>query len=193
MSFYRRLYVSGGTYFFTVVTADRAPIFADCRAVACLGRAMRKVRAKHPFETIASVILPDHLHCLWTLPRGDSDFPRRWQWIKAEFTEQWIADGGGETARSKSQTDRGERGVWQRRFWEHFIRDEDDSERHFDYIHFNPVKHGLVQHPAEWPNSTFARHVRLGAYPAEWGKVEPRPPSRLTHPTGDDRRRQELP
>ena len=179
MSYYRRLYVPGGTYAFTVVTAERAPIFRDPRAVACLVGAMRKVRGKHPFETLALVVLPDHIHCLWSLPRGDSAFPRRWQWIKSEFTERWVADGGVEQARSESQSDRGDRGVWQRRFWEHVIRDEEDLGKHFDDIHFNPVRHGLVRHPSEWPSSTFARHVRLGAYPSEWGAAEPPTPSRM--------------
>ena len=181
MSSYRRFFAPGGTYFFTVVTAGRMPIFGDSRAVVRLGEAMRRVRAKHPFETVALVVLPDHLHCLWTLPRGDAAFSRRWQWIKADFTERWIAAGGGEHARSRSRSrvERGERGIWQRRFWEHLIQEEDDLERHLDYIHFNPVRHGLTRHPAEWPWSTFSRQIRLGTYPPEWGTVEPPAPSRM--------------
>ncbi len=179
MPSYRRFYVPGGTYFFTVVTAGRKPIFGDARAVACLGGALRRVRAKHPFETVGLVVLPDHLHCLWTLPPGDVAFSRRWQWIKTDFTERWLATGGEEHARSRSRVEKGERGIWQRRFWEHHIQDEDDLERHLDYIHFNPVRHGQAHHPAEWRWSTFARHIRLGTYPSEWGTVEPPAPSRM--------------
>ena len=179
MSDYRRFRVPGATYFFTVVTAGRTPIFADAGAVKCLAEVLRRVRAKHPFQTVAMVVLPDHLHCVWTLPHGDDAFSRRWQWIKGEFSERWLAAGGVESPRSRSRNTRGERGVWQRRFWEHVIRDDDDLERHVDYIHFNPVKHGLARHPAEWRWSTFARHLRLGTYPPEWGSAEPRTPSRM--------------
>ena len=173
---YRRLYMPGGTYSFTVATGGRSPIFREPDAVLTLARSMRQIRAKHSFTTVAMIVLPDHLHCIWALPREDSDFSTRWRRIKSVFTTAWVAHVNLSPARSESQASRGERGVWQRRFWEHLIRDENDMERHFDYIHFNAVKHGYVHHPSEWPWSTFARHVRLGAYPPEWGTVEPPAP-----------------
>ncbi|QEH35109.1 Transposase IS200 like protein [Aquisphaera giovannonii] len=176
MSEYRLWHVPGATYFFTVVTQDRAPMFLDPAAVKRLGVVMRTVRSKRPFRTIAAVLLPDHLHCIWSLPRGDSDFSGRWRWIKGAFTEHWLDEGGSETDPSASRVRKGERGIWQRRFWEHRIQDEDDLERHADYIHYNPVKHGLARRPADWPWSSFLRHVRLGQYAADWGRTEPTPP-----------------
>ena len=179
MADYRRWYVPGGTYFFTVVTGGRAPIFHEPAAVTLLARSMRRVRAKHPFSTLALVVLPDHLHVLWSLPRGDADFSVRWMRIKYVFTRLWIASGGRTPSPSSSQASKGERGLWQRRFWEHSIRDETDLEQHFDYIHFNPVRHGHAMHPAEWPWSMFRRHVRLGTYPAHWGESEPPVPAHI--------------
>src|SRR5689334_5724596 len=113
---YRRWYVPGGTYFFTVVTADRLPIFGDPQAADRLGSAMRSTRCEHPFETVAAVLLPDRLHVLWTLPLGDADFATRWRKIKAAFTHEWLKDGGMESGRSPSRLARGERGVWGRRY-----------------------------------------------------------------------------
>jgi putative transposase len=138
---------------------------------------MRRVRAKSPFRTLAIVVLPDHLHCVWSLPRDDSDFSGRWRWIKGAFTEHWLSAGGTEAATSVSRIRRGEHGVWQRRFWEHQIQDEVDLERHVDYIHYNPVKHGYVARPSDWPWSSFSRHVRLGQYAADWGSTEPMMPA----------------
>src|SRR5262249_48865466 len=146
---YRRWYVPGGTYFFTVVTQDRVPTFHDPLAVRVLGVVMRKVRATYPFHTVAAVVLPDHLHCVWSLPRGDSDYSGRWRWIKAAFTELWLSAGGSETSPTPSRVQKRERGVWQRRFWELQIRDEMDLEQHVDYIHYNPVKHGYAARPAD--------------------------------------------
>jgi putative transposase len=180
MSDYRRWYVPGGTYFFTVVTHDRAPTFRTPGAAPLLGAVMRTVRAKDPFRTLAIVLLWDHLHCVWALPEGDSGFSRRWRRIKGEFTERWLVDGGDEGLRSPSRLRQGERAVWQRRFWEHQIRDEPDLERHVDYIHYNPVKHGYVGKVADWPWSSFHRHVRRGQYPREWGSSEPAAP--MTRP-----------
>jgi putative transposase len=177
MPSYRRLYVPGGTYFFTVVTQDRAPLFCDADSVRLLGQVMRAVRSRRPFATVAAVVLPDHLHCIWSLPAGDADFSGRWRWIKGAFTEHWIERGGGESSRTASRARHRERGVWQRRFWEHWIRDEADLERHVDYIHFNPVKHGYVNRPADWPWSSFRRHARLGQYELNWGATEPPAPA----------------
>jgi len=163
MSNYRRAVVPGGVFFFTVVTCNRSPIFANGKNVEKLRQAFRKVRIARPFEIDAIVILPDHLHCIWRLPDKDSDFSGRWREIKKAASRAIDADSNAKR----------ERGVWQRRFWEHAIRDEEDWRRHMDYIHYNPVKHRLVRRPADWPWSSFARCVARGWYDAAWGKVEP--------------------
>jgi putative transposase len=157
MRTYQRLCREGGIYFFTVVTADRWPCFAVASHLQGLGNALRRVRAGHPFETQAIVVLPDHLHCIWQLPPGDSDFSLRWQLVKKHFANNLHT----------------KRRIWQPRFWEHLIRDEDDMDRHMDYIHYNPVKHGLAATPAEWPHSSFMRLVRVGMYPLDWGASAP--------------------
>jgi len=169
MSEYRRYFVPGGTYFFTVVTEGRAPLFGQAAARELLGSAFRRCLLRDRFEVIAMVLLPDHLHAVWALPAGDDRYSRRWQWIKREFTRAWLALGGHEQPRSDSRLSQRRRGVWQRRFWEHAVRDESDLEAHFDYIHYNPVKHGLVARPQDWPWSSFHRWVRAGHYPIGWG------------------------
>ena len=173
---YRRYRTEGATYFFTLVTDGREPLFADPAAVQLLGRVLRDGRDRWPFETAAMVLLPDHLHAVWTLPPGDDDYSRRWAWAKKEFTKAWLATGGGERPVSAGRQRDGRRGVWQPKFWEHMIRDQDDFEAHCDYTHYNPVRHGLVARVADWPHSTFARHVAAGAYPPEWGTglIDPR-------------------
>jgi putative transposase len=173
MSDYRRWLVPGGTYFFTVVTHEHRPIFRDPSAVRLLGSALRDVRETLPFETVAIVVLWDHLHCVWSLPSGDDDFPTRWQRVKATFTDHHLAGRAADATRTATQSRRGERRVWQRRFWEHVIRDEHDLENHVDYIHYNPVKHGYVASPADWPWSSFGRFVASGHYPTGWGRSEP--------------------
>jgi putative transposase len=170
---YRRWFVPGGTYFFTVVTCHRYPFFRDPTARRMLGKAFRDVKSECPFEVFAIVLLWDHLHCLWTLPTGDANYPARWKAIKDQFTSDWLADGGHEEQVTPSQQRRGHRGIWQRRYWEHTIENEKDLERHFDYIHFNPVKHEYVSRAADWPWSSFHRYVASGHYPAEWGREEP--------------------
>jgi putative transposase len=165
---YRRAFVPGGTFFFTVVTENRAPLLSDARARLCLRRAFTECRGRWPFAVDAFVLLPDHLHTIWTLPPGDSDFSRRWGFLKKEFSQMWIAGGGYEQARSASRVHQRRRGVLQRRFWEHAIRNEDDLKRHLDYIHYNPVKHGLVTCPHAWPHSTFHRFVREDMYAGGW-------------------------
>ncbi len=170
---YRRWYVEGGTYFFTLVAYRRAPIFAQENARILLGECFRAIREELPFETIAMVLLPDHLHALWQLPPGDDDFSTRWKRIKASFTSRWLHRGGTEVRPTERQERRGNRGVWQRRFYEHLIRDEDDLENHFHYIHYNPVKHGHVLRPWDWEASTFRKYVRLGYYSNNWGDSEP--------------------
>lgn len=166
MTDYRRYFVSGGTYFFTATLADRSlPLLTD--NIAALRAAFRHVRTEMPFVVDAIVVLPDHLHTIWVLPPGDADFSTRWKKIKAAFSRQLPRI----EHLSESRTRKGERGIWQRRFWEHALRDEADWQRHMDYIHFNPVRHGHVRRTADWPYSSFHRYVKLGTYPREWGAV----------------------
>jgi putative transposase len=160
---YRRNFVPGGSFFFTVNLADRRPKLLTER-VDLLRGAIRYARARHPFCLDAIVVLPDHLHTIWTLPPGDADFATRWRLIKTEFS-RGIQVG---ERRSPSRQGKTERGIWQRRYWEHTLRDEIDFERHCNYIHFNPVKHGHVSTVNEWPYFSFQRFVRLGAYPLDW-------------------------
>ena len=160
---YRRAIAPGGTFFFTVVLHDRQSDVLTTHAAA-LKAAFAKVKQQRPFLIDAIVVLPDHLHCLWTLPPDDADFSTRWRLIKTAFARSLPFD---ETPSPHRQR-RGERTVWQRRFWEHLIRDEDDFARHADYIHYNPVKHGLVLHPGDWPHSSFQRFVERGVYPKDW-------------------------
>lgn len=163
---YRRLRLAGATYFFTVVTFERRPLFAHADNVALLGEVLREVKARRPFTLDALVLLPDHLHCLWTLPEGDDDFSTRWMSIKREFTRRCASEF--KAAVSGARRAKREQAVWQRRFWEHCIRDEADFQRHCDYIHWNPVKHGYADTPAAWPHSTFRRFVERGVYPPDW-------------------------
>ncbi len=165
---YRRLEAPGATVFFTVVTHWRRPILTSTAALGMLREAFSTVRGRHRFEIDAMVVLPDHVHSLWTLPAADDDFSQRWSLIKRGFTRRFLAAGGLEAARSRSRNVRGERGIWQRRFWDHVIRDDDDYGRHMDYIHYNPVKHGLVCCPHAWAHSSFHKWVRQGVYAADW-------------------------
>lgn len=170
MADYRRYFVPGGSYFFTVVTRDRAPFLCQSTARRLLSNKMRACQARWPYSIDAVVLLPDHLHCIWSLPRGDADYSTRWAWIKKEFTKGWLTSGGKESPVSESRKRRRDHGVWQPRFWEHLLRDEHDFERHFDYIHYNPVKHGLTDSPRDWPYSSFHRWVRKGLYSPDWGR-----------------------
>ena len=138
--------------------------------VALLREAFRKVMEQHPFQIDAAVILPDHLHCLWTLPPGDADFSTRWRLIKSYFSRHCGESCAGPVSASRQRKQ--EKAVWQRRFWEHQIRDEVDFARHLEYIHYNPVKHGLVESPLDWEYSSFHRYVRQGIYNSEWGAEE---------------------
>jgi len=166
---YRRAYRPGGTFFFTLVTEDRAPLFAGERGRSILHDALENCLASRPFELVAVVLLLDHLHAMWTLPIDDADFSSRWSMIKSQFTRNWLADGGDERAISESRKKNRRRGVWQPRFYEHLIRDQDDFNRHLDYIHFNPVKHGLAACPHSWTHSSFGKWVRQGDYARDWG------------------------
>lgn len=172
---YRRNYVPGGTYFFTVVAHQRRPILTAQRARTCLREALKTAQLERPFELTAIVLLPDHLHTVWVLPAGDSDYSTRWSHLKAEFTRSYLAAGGNEGERNESRQRHRERGIWQRRFWEHTCRDEDDLKRLVDYVHWNPRKHGLVSRVKDYPWSSFHRFVQCGEYEADWGGTDPCP------------------
>ena len=172
---WRRAKVPGGVYFFTVVTDGRRPVFADAEARTRLGTVMRRCRDRWPFETLAVVLLPDHLHAIWSLPAGDDAYSRRWGWIKKEFTKAHLRAGGSERTQSDGRRRDRRRGVWQPKFWEHTIRDEADFDAHLDYLHWNPVKHGHASAPREWEPSSFHRWVRAGVYPEDWGRTEQPP------------------
>ena len=158
---YRRSYVEGGTYFFTVVTYLRQPILTSEPARRILRQAWSEVKQRFPFETIAVCLLPEHIHCIWRLPAGDADYSTRWKEIKRRFSHRYLEKIEIDTPQSESRIKRNEAAIWQRRFWEHVIRDERDYERHADYIHYNPVKHGYVTKVADWPYSSFARYVKM--------------------------------
>lgn len=163
MAEYRRVRIAGGTYFFTVTLLDRRSVLL-VEQIGLLRESVRKARAARPFHIDAWVVLPDHMHCLWTMPEGDSDYSSRWRDIKAGFSRSLPKD----EFRDRVRTKKGERGIWQRRFWEHTIRNEADYAAHFDYVHLNPLKHGLVKHVKDWPYSSFHRCVEAGIYPSDW-------------------------
>ncbi len=179
---YRRTYGPGGTFFLTWVPHQRSPVFAKTENIDQLRQILRAVRRERPFEIIAAVILPDHLHFLWTLPEGDSDFSWRVGRIKALFTKSvrrpsptgvgWAlptsATEVGSAHPTPSRRKHRESDIWQRRFWKHTIRDEADLRHHIDYIHYNPVKHGLVNCPHAWPHSSFRHWVNAGSYDLNW-------------------------
>lgn len=165
---YRRAFIPGGSFFFTLVTEKRRPIFASSEAVDVLRQAFRTVKSNRPFELDAIVVLPDHLHCLWSLPLGDADFATRWRLIKTWFTKH--CDPALRQEGNRSRVVKGQRAIWQHRYWEHAIRDQTDFSRHVDYIHFNPVKHGHVLSAIDWPYSSFRRYVEAKIYPADWGR-----------------------
>ncbi|WP_027524544.1 transposase [Bradyrhizobium sp. Ec3.3] len=166
MTSYRRNFVPGGTFFFTVNLVERKLSLLTTH-IELLRAAFRETRQRHPFTIDAIVVLPDHLHTVWSMPEGHADFATRWRLIKSTFSRN--------LARveriSASRAGRGERGVWQRRYWEHTIRNETDLARHIDYVHINPVKHGLVGRVSDWAPSSFHRFVKLGIYPADWAGV----------------------
>jgi putative transposase len=168
MPTYKRHRMPGGTYFFTVVLANRNDsILID--HVPELTSVIQLVKTKRPFGMNAWVILPDHMHCLWTLPRHDADYPGRWWAIKSLFTRRYRRLHGGNT-----------RKIWQNRYWEHAIRDQADFDRHRDYIHFNPVRHGYVSRAMDWPCSSFRYYADKGLYSTEWGSDDS-----VSIPTGE--------
>ncbi len=174
MSNYRRNRVAGGTYFFTVNLLERKKtLLVD--HIDELHHAIAKTRNNKPFHIDGWVILPDHMHCIWTLPEGDDDYSGRWRNLKTIFSKSISKT----EYQSKIRIDRNERGIWQRRFWEHTIRDEVDYQNHMDYLHFNPVKHGLIKSVQEWEYSTFHHLVKKGIYPENWGGIN------IDLPTGE--------
>ncbi len=162
---YRRVWYPGGTYFFTVNLLQRRGNDLLIRNIDTLRRVVKSVKTRHPFWIHGWVVLPDHLHCVIELPPDDADFSLRWRLIKMEFSKSLPVI----EQRSKTRLKRGERGIWQRRFWEHLIRDERDYRAHMDYVHINPVKHGVISRVCDWPYSTFHRLVEQGVYPCDWG------------------------
>lgn len=165
---YRRAYQRGGTYFLTLVTHQRMRLFDDALARRCLHESIALTRSDRPFDLVAAALLPDHVHLILTLPEGDADFSTRVGAIKGRFTRRWLPAGGIEGQQSASRDRQEYRAVWQKRFWEHVVRDEDDLIRCLDYVHYNAVKHGLAACPHAWPWSTFHRFVRAGKYDPTW-------------------------
>jgi putative transposase len=161
---YRRANIKGGIYFFTVNLAQRH-LRLLVEHIEILRAAVKYVKQRHPFHIDAFVVMPDHLHAIWTLPDGDADFATRWMLIKAGFSRRLNKDD----CRSVSRIQKGERGIWQRRYWEHMIRDTDDYQHHVDYVHFNPVKHGYVARASQWPYSSIHRYIGAGIIEDDWG------------------------
>ena len=166
---YRRYRIPGGCFFFTVNLNRRRNNDLLIREIELLRDTVRYVRHIHPFSIDGWVVMPEHMHCIWTLPPGDDDYAIRWRAIKALFSRNLPKH----EYRTKVRQSRGERGIWQRRFWEHSIRDERDFAAHMDYLHYNPVKHGHVTRVMDWPYSSFLRWVDKGVYPIDWcGGIE---------------------
>ncbi|HNO60074.1 MAG TPA: transposase [Plasticicumulans sp.] len=165
MTHYRRARAPGAIWFFTVNLAERGSNRLLVEHVDALRQAFAYTRRQRPFRLDAVVILPDHLHCIWSLPDGDSDYSTRWNLLKGHFSR---ALEKSEYVSPNRRMHR-ERGIWQRRFWEYLIRDEDDFNHHLDYIHWNPVKHGWAQRVIDWPHSSFHRLVEQGFYSPDWG------------------------
>jgi putative transposase len=165
---YRRPFAPGGTFFFTGVTQDRQPILCSVVARTLLRSAIETTRTERPFELLAFVLFDEHLHSIWELPPGDSDFSTRWGAIKGRFTRAFLLQGGRESAVSTDRARHGGRGIWQARFYDHLIRDEQDFSNHLDYVHFNPVKHGRTECPHAYPFSTFGKWVKKNAYERDW-------------------------
>ncbi len=166
---YRRNFDPGGTYFFTLVTFNRRHLFSKKANCQLLVDIWKDVQSRHPFESVAACILPDHIHAIWTLPEGDDDYPMRWKEIKRLFTQEFHRQVHEGIGRTLSQQLQGEATLWHRRYWEHTIRDQDDLNAHIDYVHINPLKQGLVPMVKDWPWSNFHRYAKMGIYPIDWG------------------------
>ena len=165
MTQYRRIYTPGASWFFTVNLARRKNNQLLVERIDLLREAFLYVKKRKPLDINSVVIMPDHLHCIWTLPEGDADYSGRWKLLKGYFSRGIPKD----EFVSQSRMKRRERGLWQRRFWAHMLTDQDDFNVHFDYIHWNPVKHGWVEFVKDWPYSSFHRYVDSGIYSVDWG------------------------
>ncbi|MGH8191269.1 MAG: REP-associated tyrosine transposase [Rhodanobacteraceae bacterium] len=163
---YRRAWTPGATWFFTVNLVTRRGNDLLVRRIDLLRECVARVKSLHPFRIDAWVVLPEHMHCIWTLPADDADYPMRWRLIKTRFSRRLPAN----EYRSATRAARGERGIWQRRYWEHMIRDETDMRRHMDYVHINPVKHGWTNRVVDWPHSSFHAWVAKDVYPSDWAE-----------------------
>ncbi len=163
---YRRVYIKGGSYFFTVVSEKRRKLFADYDNVKLLRKAFKKVMQKRPFVIDAAVVLPDHLHFIWTLPEQDYDYSTRWRLIKTEFSKKLPNKPQVQNANRKNKQ---QQDVWQHRGWEHCLRNERDFQQHIEYIHYNPVKHGWVKRASDWPYSSIHRYIKMGLLSEHWG------------------------
>jgi putative transposase len=164
MTNYRRAKYVGGYYFFTVVTYNRRPFLTSDSARDCLRKAIERTKHKRYFDIIAFCLLPEHLHCIWKLPDDDDNYSLRWSSIKTVFTRLYLHAGDIEYQQCPSRKNKRQRGIWQIRFWEHLIRDDKDLQRHVDYIHYNPVKHGHVEQVESWPWSSYHRYLKEGFY-----------------------------
>ena len=160
---YRHDFVPGGTYSFTITLRDRSSrILID--HIDALRAAVRAAQVRHPFDIDAMVVMPDHIHRVVTLPPGDINYSGRIRFIKSRFTRAVAASGV-----MLNRNARGECDLWQRRFWEHTIRDELDMENHINYVHINPVKHGYVTRAVDWPHSSIHRYIKAGWMTPDWG------------------------
>ena len=169
---YRRIYIDGGTYFFTVDTYKRKTLLTRPKARGTLRQAWKEIQALHPFDVIALCLLPDHIHCIWTLPEDDSNFSVRWNDIKGVFSKRYKKTDEYRHEKNEVRARRQEATIWQRRFWDHVIRDEEDFQNHINYIHYNPVKHGYVTKPSDWKYSTIHRYIREGLVEPDWGNSD---------------------
>ena len=167
---YRRVKLKGSTYFFTLVTYQRQRIFSSPEPISLLTDSINRIKTYHPFIIEAYCILPDHIHFIWTLPEDDNNYSMRISQIKRRFTNEYSKRFEISIEKNESRQKRKESTIWQRRFWEHWIRDENDLNRHIDYIHYNPVKHGLVNSVKEWKHSSFFDFVEMGYYDPDWGE-----------------------
>ena len=168
MANYKRIYIPGSMVFFTVVTYKRQPFLTSQKARRCLRTSWQSVCREYPFKVVALILLPDHIHCIWQMPEKDADFSKRWGLIRKGFTQVFQDFLCPNLNITKSRVKRREGAVWQRRFWDHVIRDDKDFENHLNYIHYNAVKHGLVNNPRDWPWSTFHQFVKMGYYELDW-------------------------
>jgi len=167
---YRRVIIKGGVYFFTIVTYERQKIFLLPEVRALFSDSLDHIQKYHPFIVIAYCILPDHVHFIWQMPENDANYSMRISQIKRRFSMRYILQFGTNFPKTESRQKRREVMVWQRRFWEHYIRDEEDLNKHIDYIHYNPVKHGVVDVVRDWNASSFHDYVRQGYYELDWGE-----------------------